>query len=374
MAEYNISSFIRLMRSSLIENNTQEATARFLLDAIAVDDYIDLSSTMITHLVKQNREVPDAIKKASAKHEVIANAIHYFEDVVVSDLNPHLKDDLCSAMITLFETDSSVSKSKADELSSLYHQNKIGEFLARSFLYAISRQNKQVGAVAEVDDVPLLLEVHNRCPLCLEPLVKSVKEQSIRKYQITEIDATKGSVSHNKIALCVSCALEQQAAGVEIAEELSDMKEESLKYRHFQEKMAKVSLEFEIRDVIFELVKIDAQTEEETFRLDVMKLEEKILPKNAFLLSNLKDDVLKYYRFIEEMLSKANIYQDVALDIRKAYQQIQKVYPAQDDVAYYLSDWIFSKTNLFKPAHRRACDIIVAFFVQNCEVFDAIAR
>jgi len=374
MTEYNISSFIRLMRGALIENNTQEHAARFLLDAIDVNEYMDLSSTMITHLVKQNREVPDAIKKASAKREVIANAIHYFEDVVMPDLNPHLKDDLFWAMITLLKTDSSVSTSKADELSSLYYEKKSGEFLARSFLYAVSKQNKQVGTVAEVDDVPLLLEVHNKCPLCHDPLVKSIKEQSIRKYQITKIDAEKGRVSHNKIALCVSCALEHQVTRVEIAEELADVKEEALKYSHFQEKMAKVSLEFEIRDVILELVNRVSHIEQATFKLDVMKLDEKILPENVFLLSNLKADVLKYYRFIENMLSKANIYEDVALDMRKAYQQIQKVYPAQDDVAYYLSDWIFSKTNLFKPAHRRACDIIVAFFVQNCEVFDAISR
>ena len=372
MDKYNISAFILIMQSGLIENNKQEVAGRLLLDSIAMGEDIDVSKDMISNLVKQKNEVHNKIKKASARPEVITNAIHYFEDVVVPDLNPHLTDDICEEIIKLLTDDPSVSDKKCGELTSFYQDGKTSEFLARSFLYAISRPNKKAGIVAEVDDVPLLLEVNNKCPLCQKPLVTSIKDQSIRKYKISEIDPEKGKTSINKIALCISCSLDHQADDVKFAEGLFDIKEESVKHINFQETMDNVSLEFEIRDVIFELVNISSNTEQGEFKLDVMRLDEKILPENIFLLNNLRNDVLKYYRFIEDLLSRVGIYEDVSLDIRKAYNKIQKVYPDQNDVVYYLSDWIFNKTNLSKPAHRRACDIIVAFFVQNCEVFDAI--
>ena len=373
MLDYNISSFIRLMQAGLIESNTQEAAGRLLLESIEIDEELpDITAKVITNLVKRNTDVIEIIKKASTRSEVTANAIHYFEDIVVPDLNPHLKNDICSNIITLLEVDSSVSKSKADELISLHNKDEIGEFLARSFLYAVSRPNKQVkiDVDAEIDDAPFIYEVDNKCPLCHKPLVKLVNRQPIRAYNIEDISSKRGS--DNKIALCMNCSLEHRVFGSEFAQELSDIKKESLKHINFQETMDNVSLEFEIRDVIFELVNISSNIEQGEFKLDMMRLDEKISPENIFLLNNLKDDVLKYYRFIEDLLSRVGIYEDVSLDIRKAYNKIQKIYLDQNDVVYYLSDWIFNKTNLSKPAHRRACDIIVAFFVQNCEVFDAI--
>jgi len=373
MSSYNISSFISLLRSGLIENNTQEATGRLLLDSVMTDEYIDIATTMITHLVKQNREVPDTIKKASARPEVITNAIHYFEDVVVPDLNPHLIDDICSKNINQLKSDSSVPQAKFDELASLYHKGEIGEFLAKSFLYAISRPNKKIESSAKVEDVALLLEVDNRCPRCNQPLTKEIKGQSIRKYEITEIDPKKGSTSyHNKIALCANCSAEHQTFDVEFSEELFDLKEEYVKHADFKREMDHVSLEEEIRDVLFKIVDISFDIKQADFKLNVVKIDKKIQAENTFLLNNLKDHVLRYYFFIEDLLSRANIFEDTALDIRKASRKIEKIYPDQNDVVYYLSDWIFKKTNLTKPAHRRASDIIVAFFVQNCEVFHEI--
>lgn len=40
----------------------------------------------------------------------------------------------------------------------------------------------------------------------------------------------------------------------------------------------------------------------------------------------------------------------------------------QSDVIEYLSDWIRNKTNLGTDS-RPACNAVVSFFIQNCEVF-----
>jgi len=91
MTEFNISTFLQLMQNNLVENNTQLAAGILLLESIVIDgEKFMIDGKMITNLVKRKNNVLEIIKKASARPEVITNAIHYFEDVVLPDLNPHL--------------------------------------------------------------------------------------------------------------------------------------------------------------------------------------------------------------------------------------------------------------------------------------------
>ena len=375
MTKYNISAFIQLMQNALIENDKQESAGRFLLDSIAIIEGVDVSKDMISNLIKRKNDIHNKIKKASARIEVEEAVIAYFEDDVVMDLNPNLVDDICSEIIHLLAEDDSVPVKKQEEIAAFYHADEIGEFLARSFLYAVSRPNKQVESYTEVEDVALLLEVSNQCPRCHQPLTKEIKGQSVRKYEIAEIyPKNQLKAYNNKIALCVSCSLEHQAYSVELSDELFDLKADYVKHASFKEKMSKAVLESEVKEVIFAIVAVGSDAPQGDFKLDVMTIDKKIHPNNVFLLKNLKNDVLEYYYFIQNILSNANIFEDVALSIKKAYRQIEKIYTDQGDIVYHLADWVFHKINLSKPAHRRACDIIIAFFVQNCEVFDEIAE
>lgn len=381
MTDYNISSFIRLMQAGFVRNSTQTDAGAFLLASVEIDEDISIDARMISNLVNQKSDVHEDIKKASANPDVINKVIDYFNESVLSDLSLHVEEDTYQKMIDLLDKDSSVPIQKQEELMTIYHDGETAEFLAMCFLYAVNRPNKQIETYTEIADVSLLYEVNNKCPLCQNTLVKTVKGKSVQTYEITQIYSEKKEVPtsklksySNKIALCKNCASVHHTFNAEFSDDLFNLKGEYEKQASFQEKIENVSLEDEITDVIFRLVNVGPEIEQEEFKLDVVKLDKKIYPENTFLLSNLKDHVLRYYYFIQDMLSKANIFEDIALAIKKAYRKIHKIYSDQDDVVYHLADWIFNKTNLYKPAHRRACDIIVAFFVQNCEVFDEIAK
>lgn len=49
-------------------------------------------------------------------------------------------------------------------------------------------------------------------------------------------------------------------------------------------------------------------------------------------------------------------------------QKLEKSGMSQSDVIENLSDWIRNRTNLGTDS-RSACNAVVAFFTQNCEVF-----
>jgi len=316
MGKYDISAFIPIMQSGLIENNKQEAAGRFLIDSIAIGEGIDVSKDMISNLMKQKNEVHSKIKKASARPEVITNAIHYFEDVVLPDLNPHLTDDICGEIIKLLTDDPSVSDKKHAELTSFYQNGKISEFLARSFLYAVSRPNKKVKVSAEVKNDHLNTEFaeYHEFP--------EVKEQSTSSHGYGIKDVLK-----------------------------------------------KVGLEREIKDVIVALDTVRDVGELEELSLNSLRIDQKILPENTLLLNKLTTNVLQYYYFIRDALSETNNFECIALDIRKAFLKLEKTCQSQDEIIDELTIWIWEQTG---RKSKIACEIVVSFFVQNCEVFNEI--
>ena len=285
------------MQRGLIENGKQEAAGRLLLDSIAIDEEIDVSKDMISNLVKQKKEVHNKIKKTSAKSEITEVVIRYFKDEVVTDLNPHLTDDICTEMTKLLNEDTSVSDKKRKELIALYQEGLIGEFLAKCFLYAVNRPNKQIGT----------------------PEVEK------------QIDGSYG----------------------------------------FKDVLKRVPLEKEIKEVIIALDTVRNVGELEALSLNALRIDQKILPENVLLLNKLKTNVLHYFYFVRNSLSQTDNFECIALDIRKAFLKLEKTGHLQDEIIDHLTMWIWEQTG---RKSKIACEIIVAFFVQNCEVFNEIAK
>lgn len=46
---------------------------------------------------------------------------------------------------------------------------------------------------------------------------------------------------------------------------------------------------------------------------------------------------------------------------------------SQETIYYDIVEWLMHKLSLSND-YRTACEIVVAFFVQNCEVFDEISK
>lgn len=303
-----------------------------------------------------------------------------------------MQDDTCSSLIKLLEKDITVPSKKCEELVALYHANNVAEFLARSFLYAVSRQNKYSELGIEVDDLPLLYEVNHNCPLCNKSLLKSKNKRTLQKYRITKIypdnlcdedkelfqnkrqPAQKLDSYRNKIALCPDCS-GMYTFEVEFADyvELFDIKEEYATKFRLQQELNNIPLEDEIKDVIHALGSIKQLDDLEKFNLIVLKVNQKILPENVILLDVLKNYILKYYRFIENSFSDIDNFESIALDIRKAFIKLEKLYQKQDEIIDRLVEWMLQLTGIAKEK-RRACEIIIAFFVQNCEVFYEITE
>ena len=147
-----------------------------------------------------------------------------------------------------------------------------------------------------------------------------------------------------------------------------DLKSEYMNHLNWRSRIEETTLEEKITHVIFQLADLPLHFQPDDANLNVMMIQKKIWPQNVMLLRRLSRDALQYYRFIEKILHEQNTFELIAHDVKSSYEKLQKIYPTQQEIVFHLSEWILKKTHLTRE-HAEACDIIVAFFIQNCEVF-----
>lgn len=394
--ELNMSSYIDIMRKGLVEHDKQESAGRFLLNAINDQGYViengfstsNLSPKKISRIVSRDDNVPDGIKQASTKQNVIDDTIKYFRNEVAKDLNPHTLDDTTDMLVKVIEADDSISESKKKKLIAFHEKGDEPKFLGEVFLYAVNKSNKKVGAEVKYADAPLLAEANYECPLCHKKLVDTIKGKAIKRYAITQIfpddldedTAAAFKVVHpapahlnkleNLIALDVGCAEKYSIdPTVEEYSQLYEIKKELTQNYKAKMEVNGVQLEEDIRTVLDALSQIKDASELVELEYNALRVDEKFKPENFILKNETKMQVVTYYRYIEKVFSNSTSdFDTIAAEVKISSSKLEKAGLLQADIITNLSEWIRNKAGLGTES-RLACNIVVAFFVQNCEVF-----
>ena len=397
MNELNMSSFIQTMQPGLMTHDGQEAAGVFLLSAINDQEYVglhgyrtdSLGSKKISRIVSRDDHVPDGIKQASQLPNVIEDTVKYFREVVMPDMNPHLREEAIDRVVKLISVDPTIPDSKKTSLLTLQAGGDDARFLAEVFLYAANRPNKKrVDDIVEYEDAPLLAEANYECPLCHKKLVETVKGQAIKRYRITQIfpddldeetaatfDAvykapSRLDIPENLIALDEECSDRYLLSPtVEEYKNLREIKE--MLARNFAAKadINTLQLEDDIRTVLDALSKIRSDSELVPLEYNALRIDEKFKPESFIQKNETQLHVVMYYRYIEKVFSESDADFDmIASEIKLSSQKLEKTGMSQAEVISELSEWIRNKAGL-GPDGQLACDIVVSFFIQNCEVF-----
>ena len=397
MNELNIAAYIETLRPGFMHNSSQESAARLIMNSINDQEYVEkkgwytnLSSKKISLIMSHDSPVPEGMKKASFEQKVVSDVLEYFDDEVVADLNPHLQDDTLEQMASLIQQDKIISNAKREFLLDLYKAEEVGRFLAETFLYVVNRDNKksEVGDLVEYWDAPLLAEVNYECPITHEKLIETVKGEPLKRYVITQIypdnlDETMESefsaiyprpldfdAEENLIALSEKYASEYLIKPtVEEYRHLYETKHEIATRYKAASSINRADLEEEIRMVVGSLMNINESTELVTLSYDALKIDKKFKPENYILKNEAMVRILNYYRFIEKVFNESDVDFDlVASEIQTSSMKLEKSGMSQGDVIETLAEWIRNKAKLGSNS-KTACNIVVAFFIQNCEVF-----
>lgn len=251
--------------------------------------------------------------------------------------------------------------------------------------------------VASNNEVILLEENANRCPICGHKLLYGKKSNVVKKYKIVEIfphnisredylmfnkifsvDGRYDSLN-NLIAICNECALDYEGEiSIEKFQKLVKIKNSLSKQNKLRQSLEVVNIEDEISLVINALIRTSSNNEFVPLSLDALRIEQKISGEYGILIHRISDDVVRYYKFIEEQFRMADSYQSntferIAGEVRLAYEKLEGNGITQEKIYDELVEWMM-RTIKFEDRYRSPVSIIISFFVQNCEVFREITK
>ncbi|WP_238882959.1 ABC-three component system protein [Clostridium sp. YIM B02551] len=245
-------------------------------------------------------------------------------------------------------------------------------------------------------DNAYLLEVGGLCPLCGKYMLAAKGKRINKQYQIAHIypnSPTPNEVMElkglerlgdnceefeNKIALCKDCHgyYDDHKTKDEYLNLLT-IKKELLSATKTKIATSNQDLEQEIIIVINALSKVDINTLEK-MKLDyqALKISNKIENTYAILKVKIESYVCVYFNFIKETFQNLDQagqlnFNLVSSEIKTSFLKCEKEMNSKNEIFDSLVKWLKSKS---VGSSNEACEAVVSYFVQNCEVFHEITK
>lgn len=236
----------------------------------------------------------------------------------------------------------------------------------------------------------LYAEVDGHCPKCGETLHK-VKSKVIRAFEVAHIYPLKPTHSEiillkdeerlsddpndmkNVIALCPGCHNTYDTSKTaDEYRELVKIKKRLISRTHIRDAYKSFDVENEIELVLDKLSSISGDGDLPELSLIALRIDDKVDVSLSFILKKqIVDDVTSYFLFLKNSFVELdkdsfNKFNTIAAQVKAFYNKCLQTNRNQQDIYKELVEWLNNKTSYVSE---RACEIIVAFFVQNCEVF-----
>lgn len=218
-------------------------------------------------------------------------------------------------------------------------------------------------------------ECDGYCPFpgCGKKLSAVTESKIKRVYEVSLIDKNKKAAAANLIALCPMChATYQMDENKARTKELAGNKALLSAHEQSARLLDSIALEKGIVGVIRKIVSLQ---EKELFgaELDPKELTQKIKPvDNLILYTTVKNNVTAYFLKIREImtnLDKRGIidYEAIQDQMKAIYKRLKKANKSQMEIFREITEKIH-RTSLQDDIY---CQIVVCYFIQSCEVFDA---
>jgi len=244
----------------------------------------------------------------------------------------------------------------------------------------------------EAQNVTLVSQVDQVCPLCAEPLSYKKRGKSYKNYEIAHIyplNPTEEELKllseeqrlsddvndeNNVIPLCKLCHGKfDKPRTIEGYRNLYKIKSQLIERYEQKNIWKRHTIESEISRVI-EAIYNDPSLDESTeIEFSPKKVDEKL----DDTISNptrrkIKNYVQDYYLFIKDKFvaldqSETNLSEIISLQIKTYYLVQKKEGRSQQAIFDNIVSWIHVKTS---PETNEAAEILASFFIQNCEIFE----
>lgn len=253
---------------------------------------------------------------------------------------------------------------------------------------------KERKAPTEAEQQLFLKEVSFSCPLCGKILRHRRQGKTNKLYEIAHLFPNSpteeqyeclstlprlgnNSESYeNKIALCKDCHDQQDYHTTqEDYLKLLKIKQHFLELTDLHEATLTMGLELEIAEVVKRVFSL-REDEMASLNYTPVRLTKKFSTNELLLKNRIGMYVTSYYPYIRDCfkeLEGINGFRLTALSlqIKSCFTKMEGISDNKSDIFNKLVEWVMAKT---LSTSRDACEAVISFFVQNCEVFHEITE
>jgi len=367
-----------------------------------------LASCIVKGKANPPRNVMDKVSSA-----IPSDVTNYFKENLLKVLDSNLKANIVLSLRDIIDQDAKIQDDTVVDLVSGETKEQMrnkthflfGEFLAGVFLYAITypnnRDSDMAAAVAEVtrdyvmafdakagditvvndkvtfdatvaDEIAadahmlsLYTDTGGTCIKCGRPLAVHRKGTDVNYARVLTID-------NQELILCGDCEKEILAASDEEKKALFSEKEGLKNASIVRDAMTRNEIEREIEEVLRQ-VSVLIESEDTKLKKSAAPVENKIT--DIGLRTDILNDVRPLYEGVNNILDRlaGESYINVDMFAKNVHRMFEDADGKmdQEDLYNMLVETLYNKTG---HRYKRACRIIISYFVQRCEVFNEITQ
>jgi hypothetical protein len=239
-------------------------------------------------------------------------------------------------------------------------------------------------------------QVGGICPICATPLTYTKGGKPKKQYQIAHIYPLNPSPEEvallkneerlsddvnsldNLIPLCPNCHTKvDKPRTIEEYRTLLAVKKRFIQEQGIKSLYGSYKIEEEISDIIKALTTQDLGVDSSPLEYSAIRVDDKLTPDfDRILRKHIKDDVSHYYNYIKTQFRHIEEvtpgkFDLVAGQIKTFYLDAKMKSNDQVVIFNQISEWLQARVG---NCSLDACKVVVAFFIQNCEVFEYAAK
>ncbi|HCX95302.1 MAG TPA: hypothetical protein DHH42_06490 [Clostridiales bacterium] len=244
------------------------------------------------------------------------------------------------------------------------------------------------------DTTLFLREVSHHCPLCGKELIYKGQKKKNKLYQIAHIYPNRPTIAQyealngverlgdnsesfeNKIALCFDChSTQDYHTSLSDYNRLLSIKKKLLEQSAISNAIRSLDLENDISIIVLQLSNL-SDVELSELNYDPVYLTNKFENNELLIKRRIEGYVHSYFPFVRDRLKEIDgkngfNQQVLASQIRNCYLKMRDKCTNKSVIFSQMTDWLNNKT---LSISKDACEVVIAFFVQSCEVFDEITK
>lgn len=340
-----ISDYFKQNVLHMLDSNKRSLIVLALKDIIASDNTIEPDTTV--------EKVNDMTKETIVRRNAFV-----------------LADFLAGIFLyTVLNVENRNCENSVNEITDEYIQTFDSQKMNISFITTYSNFSMETALDIAIDarTLVLLTETGGKCQKCGRVLGIKKEGNDVNYAKVVRLSET------DDVVLCVDCEREIQNASDEVKLALLSEKRDLEVLMAARDATSRYTIEKQIEQVLQEVDLMDV-TDDTQLKIEPVKVENKIIEKR--LKERVLFDVRRLYEGVNDALdrlageNKLNV-DKFAKSVKRMYEDASESHISQSAIYNLLVETLFEKTG---RKYREACEIIISYFVQRCEVFDEITK